>query len=200
MFLKIGFPDKEQKSIFIPAKEMLSHSKGFLALNNKYDMPFDKTYIDSMTNAELPETRQISEPNKKLLEVISKAIDGEVIYENDTFYVIKTNGLIEKDTVLLWDEPEENITPELIPMPVDILLELHRIGVQIFVATHSYNFAKYFEIKRKNSDKVLYHNLYKTAKGVKSQSANYFGEVKGNNIIEADYKLLDEVIEGNFDE
>lgn len=222
---EIGFPDKEQKSIFIPAKEMLSHSKGFLALNNKYDMPFDKTYVDIITNAELPETREVSELNQKLLDIISKIIDGKVIYENDTFYVLKTNGmkiefsleaeglrkfallwklirngLIEADTILLWDEPEANINPELIPVLVDILLELQREGVQIFVATHSYNFAKYFEIKRKNSDKVLYHNLYKTENGVKSQSEEYFGKLKNNPIIEADSKLLDEVIEGNFEE
>lgn len=222
---EIGFPDKEQKTIFIPAKEMLSHSKGFLALNNKYDMPFDKTYIDIITNAELPETREVSELNKKLLEIISRVIDGEVVYENDTFYVVKTNGmkiefsmeaeglrkfgilwklirngLFEKDTILLWDEPEANINPELIPVLVDILLELQRMGMQIFVATHSYNFAKYFEIKRKDSDKVIYHNLYKTDNGVKSQSSEYFGKLKDNPIIEADSKLLDEVMEGNFEE
>ena len=28
-------------SVFIPAGEMLSHSKGFLALNSKYKLPFD---------------------------------------------------------------------------------------------------------------------------------------------------------------
>lgn len=217
---EIGFPDKEQKAIFIPAKEMLSHSKGFLALNNKYDMPFDKTYIDSITNAELPETKEISPLNEKLLKVISKIIDGEVVYENDTFYVIKTNGikvefsleaeglrkfgllwklirngLIDKDTILIWDEPEANINPELIPVIVDTLITLQREGVQVFVATHSYNFSKYFEIKRTNKDKVIYHNLYKTSEGTKSESKEYFGELKNNSIIEADSKLLDEVIE-----
>lgn len=217
--------DFKIKDIFIPAKEMLSHSKGFLALNNKYDMPFDRTYVDIITNAELPETREISQLNQKLLDIISKIIDGKVVYENDTFYVIKTdgskiefsieaeglrkfgllwklirNGLIDKDTVLLWDEPEANINPELIPVLVDILLEFQRAGVQVFVATHSYNFAKYFEIKRENSDVVLYHNLYKTEYGVKAQSENYFGKLKNNPIIEADSKLLDEVIEGSFGE
>ncbi|GCD12736.1 AAA family ATPase [Clostridium tagluense] len=77
---EIGFPDKEQKALFIPAKEMLSHSKGFLALNNKYDMPFDKTYVDSITNAELPETKEISPLNEKLLKVISKIIDGKTVF------------------------------------------------------------------------------------------------------------------------
>lgn len=47
------------------------------------------------------------------------------------------SGLLRKNTILLWDEPEANINPELIPILVDIILELQRNGVQIFVATHS---------------------------------------------------------------
>lgn len=212
-------------SIFIPAKEMLSHSKGFLALNNKYDMPFDKTYIDIITNAELPETKEVSPINKSILNTISKIIGGTVIYENDTFYIVKENkqkvefsleaeglrkfgllyklirnGLIEKDTTLLWDEPESNINPELIPTLVDILIMLQREGVQIIIATHSYNLAKYFEIKRKENDDVYFHSLYKTENGVKVQSNDYFGELENNSIIKADSKLLDEVIEESFED
>ena len=215
----------ESNTIFLPAKEMLSHSKGFLALNNKYDMPFDKTYVDIITNAELPETREVSPINQKILDIISKIIDGKVIYENDAFYIVKhngnkiefsleaeglrkfgllykliRNGLIEKDTILLWDEPEANINPELIPTLVEILLELQREGVQIFIATHSYNLAKYFEIKRECSDKVLFHNLYKTDNGVKSQSNEYFGELDKNSIIKADSKLLDDVMEESLED
>lgn len=212
-------------SIFIPAKEMLSHSKGFLALNNKYELPFDKTYIDIITNAELPESKTISEISNKVLEIISKIIDGKVIYENDSFYIVKNdqrkiefsleaeglrkfgllyklirNGLIEKDTILLWDEPESNINPELIPVLVDILMMLEREGVQIIVATHSYNLAKYFEVKRKENDSVLFHSLYKTENGVKVQSDKYFGELDNNSIIKADSKLLDEVIEESLED
>ena len=142
------------KSIFIPAKEMLSHSKGFLALNNKYELPFDKTYIDIITNAELPESKNISEISNEVLEIISKIIDGKVIYENDSFYIVKKdqrkiefsleaeglrkfgllyklirNGLIEKNTILLWDEPESNINPELIPVLVDIMMKLSLIHI-----------------------------------------------------------------------
>ena len=211
--------------IFIPAKEILSHSRGFLALNNKFDMPFDKTYVDIITNAELPESKEISEINKKILKILSNVIDGEVVCEYDNFYVIKKdgskidfsieaegnrkfailwklirNGLIDKEAILLWDEPEANINPELMPILVDILIELQRCGVQIFLATHSYNFVKYFEIKRNLNDRVLFHSLYKTEQGVKCQSEENFGDLKNNSIIEADSKLLDEVIEGNFEE
>lgn len=80
-------------SIFILAKEMLSHSRGFLALNNKYKTPFDKTYVDILTNVELPETREVSGLNKNLLETISQIIEGEVVHENGAFYIVKSDGM-----------------------------------------------------------------------------------------------------------
>lgn len=217
--------DFKVKSIFIPAKEMLSHSKGLLALNNKYKIPFDKTYIDIIVNAELPEARETSELNDVLLKTISKVIGGEVLHANGTFYIVKTdgakiefpveaeglrkfgllwklikNGLLERGTVLFWDEPESNINPELIPILVELMLELERKGVQLFIATHSYNLAKYLEIKRNTKEQVLFHHLYQTIQGVKIDSDHYFGEIDDNPIIEADSKLLDEVIDGNFDD
>lgn len=213
------------KSIFIPAKEMLSHSKGFLALYNKYKIPFDKTYIDIIVNAELPEARETSKLNEALLHTISTVIGGEVLYENGAFYIVKIdgqkiefpveaeglrkfgllwklikNGLLEKGVVLFWDEPEANINPELMPVLVELMLELQRKGVQIFIATHSYNLAKYLEIKREKENQVLFHHLHQTVNGVKVSSDIYFGQLDDNPIIEADARLLDEVIEGNFDD
>lgn len=188
--------------IYIPVTEMLSHSKGFLALNSKYKIPFDPTEVDIITNAELPETREISKLNKSVIDKISNIIDGEVVYENDTFYILKKdgfkvefsveaeglrkfgllfklirNGLIENGSVLLWDEPEANINPELIPTLVDILLELQSEGVQIFISTHSYNLAKYFEVKRKEKNQVLFHSLYKKGNEVLAQTEEYFGKL-----------------------
>lgn len=217
--------EEYKEPIYIPVTEMLSHSKGFLALNSKYKMPFDKTEVDIISNAELPETRKISELNQKILDKISNIIGGEVIYENDTFYINKIegfkvefsaeaeglrkfgllfklirNGLIEKGSVLLWDEPEANINPELIPVLVDILLELQAEGVQIFISTHSYNLAKYFEVKRKDSNEVLFHSLYRKGNQVIADTNAYFGKLFNNKIISADEELLDEVFEKNLED
>ena len=169
---------------------MLSHSKGFLALNRKYKLPFDETQIDIISNASLPETREISATMAKILEKISTVIDGTVIQEDDVFYVVKhdgrkiefsleaeglrkfaliwkliRNGLLESGSVLLWDEPEANLNPELYELAAEILLELQKNGVQVFVATHSYNFAKYLEIRRTEPEQVQFHNLYRTSDG-----------------------------------
>ncbi|EHJ01891.1 AAA ATPase [Clostridium sp. DL-VIII] len=223
--MKSGKDNDGKDPIYIPVSEMLSHSKGFLALYDKYDVAFDSTERDIISNAELPETREVSELNKKVLDKISDIINGKVVYENDTFYILKDegfkvefsveaeglrkfgllfklirNGLIEKGSVLLWDEPEANINPELIPVLVDILLELQSEGVQIFISTHSYNLAKYFEVKRKENNQVLFHSLYKKGNEVLAQTEEYFGKLSNNKIISADEKLLDEVFEKNLED
>lgn len=224
------------QSVFIPTTEMLSHSKGLLALNEKYKMPFDGTQIDIVVNASLPEARNVPPYMQSILEKISQVIDGEVIQENDTFYVLKKdgqkldfsleaeglrklgllwklirNGLLETGTILLWDEPEGNLNPELFSLVAEILLELQRNGVQIFVATHSYNFAKYLEIRRSSKEQVQFHNLYKGTselpEGLRdtfhemeyrnnviySESAYTMDALHANHIMMADNKLLDEI-------
>lgn len=217
-------------SVFIPTMEMLSHSQGFLALNQKYKLPFDGTQIDIIVNASLPETRELPIYMNAILNKISDVIDGTILMENDAFYVLKKdgrklefsleaeglrklgllwklirNGLLESGTVLLWDEPEANLNPELFPIVVDILIELEEAGIQVFIATHSYNLAKWFEIRRKSKEQVQYHNLYKEiteeAKdsflqetGIFGKSAYYLSELKGNKIVAADDKLLDEAL------
>lgn len=112
-----------------------------------------------------------------------------------------------------WDEPEANLNPELYPLVAEILLELQKNGVQVFLATHSYNFAKYLEIRRTNKEQVMFHNLYKGHnllpddvqkvfpkmdsgdEAIYSQSADRMDEIKYNHIMTADNKLLDEVYE-----
>lgn len=224
------------QSVYIPTTEMLSHSKGFLALNQKYhNMPFDGTQVDIIVNASLPEVREIPLQMQGILEKISQVIDGTVIQEDDIFYVLKKdgrkvdfsleaeglrklgllwklirNGLIEKDTILLWDEPEANLNPELFPLVAEILLELQKNGVQIFVATHSYNFAKYLEILRNEEEQVQFHNIYKGISDVYDEvkdslkdirrsgtvccSSAYTLEKLGpNHIMAADIELLDRI-------
>lgn len=230
-------------SVFIPTTEMLSHSKGLLALNQKYKLPFDRTQIDIVVNASLPEARELPDYMEHILDKIGQAIGGTVTMENDTFYLSKKeghkidfsleaeglrklgllwklirNGLLEKGTVLLWDEPEANLNPELFPLVVDILLELEEAGIQVFIATHSYNLAKYFEIRRKRIKQVQYHNLYKKTSSeitinhylpentfiskyhTIGKSEYYLSQLRENNIVDADEKLLDEVLKKSLGE
>ncbi len=52
----------------------------------------DGTQIDIIVNASLPETRKIPFAMSKILDKLSAVIDGTVILENDSFYVLKKDG------------------------------------------------------------------------------------------------------------
>ena len=109
------------------------------------------------------------------------------------------NGTLEKGTILFWDEPEANLNPKAIPTLVEILLELQREGVQIFISTHDYVLSKYFEIRAMNDDKIKYFSLYKNDDdSVSFCHCTNFRELKKNPIISAYDKLLDEVIDKNM--
>lgn len=202
--------------LYIPVMEMLSHSKGLISLYEKYDLSFENVQIDIIQNAQLPETRKPADFERKLLDIISNVIGGEVIYEKEKFFVKKKdgikvdfemeaegfrkfallwklirNGLLHPGSILLWDEPETNINPELLPTLADILLELQRNDIQIILATHSYNLAKYFELKKNVNDKILFHSFRRTENMIHAVSDKIFGKITNNKLIEADERLLD---------
>jgi hypothetical protein len=89
---QVGADKTEYQRVFIPEKDMLSNSKGLLALYHNRDIPFEKQYIDILSNAQLPETRKISAICQTLLSIISKVIDGEVICNNDVFFIKKNKN------------------------------------------------------------------------------------------------------------
>jgi len=148
-------------------------------------------------------------------------IGGKVIYKNDRYYIKRPNGslisfaveaegfkklgliyrLIEtgyltEGSTLLWDEPDANINPTLIPEVVKILLELSMNGVQVFLTTHDYNLMKYFSMARKNYDKVAFFSLHKTDNGVACDCEDDYDLLENNPIIDANTKLLEDDIEG----
>ena len=200
--------------------EVLSHAKGFLALNNELKMPFDQTFIDVLSKAELPVTRQITPNAAKLLDKIKAIIDGEVVYESDMFYTVRgsgeripfsleasgfrklgllwkllRNGLLEARSILFWDEPEASMNPELIPNLVDMLFELQRGGVQIFVATHSYDVARWFELNKTEENSLKYFNLRRTSSGIEADVAEDYISLPNNIIEGAGEKLYVRIVD-----
>ncbi|GHV89864.1 ATP-binding protein [Spirochaetia bacterium] len=206
--------------IFIPAKDILEHSEGLLALNNTREIPFDQTYIDILSNAELGVTKEISETNKLILNKIKDIIGGEVEFENDTFYIVKSdgqkvpysleasgyrkfgllwklarNGLLEDGTILFLDEPENSLNPELMPELVNVLLELQRGGVQIFIATHSEILASYFAVNRKKDNEVNFFSLYKDGAQIKCNKSDRFDLLTPNTLTAEQVNLYEREIE-----
>ena len=208
----------KDKHIFIPVAEMLSHPEIY-PMSQKYNLPYNNSEIDVLENAMQPETKELTPNASKVLDIIRNTIGGEVVYENNTFFIVSENvktsfaltasgfqklgllwkllrnGLIESDSVLFWDEPENSLNPELMSVLVEILLELQRGGVQIFLATHSEILASYFDALRKNSDSVKFYSLYKNDETIKVDSSDRFGLLTPNTLTAEQVKLYKKKIE-----
>ena len=209
-------------SIFIPAKEILSHSYNLNAASEMENVQFDDTYLDIINAAKVDiSAGRNSDSKKAMLKAVERMTHGTVVYDakRDEFYLksgnskqefnlvaegirkmallwqLVKNGTLEKGSVLFWDEPEANINPIYIPIVVELLLELQRKGVQIFVSTHDYMFASYFEVKKAQGDRVLYHSLSHkdAADEIVYEKSEKFADLKNNPIIAAFDKLLNEM-------
>lgn len=213
-------------STFIPAKEILSNAWNLEAAVDKNNVDFDDTYVDIVTSAKIDiSAGKDSASRKKYLDILQRITSGKVLVEKEKFYLIPgnqakiefqlvaegirkiallwqliKNGTLEKGAVLFWDEPEANINPVNIPVMVDMLLELQRNGVQIFISTHDYIFAKYFEVKRKETDNVMFFSLFESENGIECEKNVFFKDLKENPIVKAFDKLLDEVYDKHLEE
>ncbi|MDR1194357.1 MAG: ATP-binding protein, partial [Peptococcaceae bacterium] len=102
---------------------------------------------------------------------------------------------LSKNSVLFWDEPENSLNPELVPVLVDILLELSQKGVQVFIATHSYDIARWFELSKKSDNTLRYLNLRKEDDRVVADVTDDYISLENNLIDEADDRLFKRVVE-----
>ncbi len=210
-----------ESSIFIPAKEILSNGYNLNAAVEKGNVLFDDTFLDVLNSAKVDASVGKNEENRsKMMKEIEKIIDGKVIYDSqkDTFYLKKgnskqefnlvsegirkmaliwklvKNGMLERGSILFWDEPEANMNPSYVPVIVDLLLALSRNGVQIFVATHDYFLSKYMDVRKESSDMVLYHSFRKAGDGVLYETENDFNLLDANAILETARMLYREEI------
>jgi AAA15 family ATPase/GTPase len=206
-------------SVFIPAKEMLTHSgieKDFTQRN----LPLDITLIDILNKSGVSTMKILPQEMQGVLTKISNLIGGKVVFVNDRYYVEKTDGVvidfaleaegfkkfgliyrlietgnITKGSVLIWDEPESNINPRNIPALADILLCLQEAGVQIFIATHDFFLTKYLDARKTSKNNVLYHALYKSNNQIRSEYAYGFAMLDHNSILKQSVELYKEEVE-----
>lgn len=211
---------KNTSSIYIPAKEILSNSYNLAAAIEKDNVRFDDTYIDIINSAKVDVTVGRNSKDRDIrLKAIEEIIGGKVTYdkERDEFYMkvanskrefnleaegirkmallwqLVKNGTLDKGAVLFWDEPECNINPAYISIIVELLYTLQKDGVQIFVSTHDYMLAKYFETRKKKDTSLLFHSFRKVGNIVEYSSARKFSDLDNNLIIKSFNDLLDEI-------
>jgi len=160
------FAATEVNNMLIPAKEIVSIQDVILrSFDIDKAFGFDKSYVD--LSRALSKTiqgrnyKEFSEARKQLNE----AIGGRIEYDEDkkawlfrdkerrifeiniTSEGIKRlaildlllgNHYLTRDSVVIIDEAEANLHPEMIRHFMEILVVLAKAGLQIFISTHSY--------------------------------------------------------------
>ena len=115
-------------------------------------------------------------------------------------WLLIRNGSLRPGAVLFWDEPETNLNPKLYGVVIDVLLELQRVGVQVFLATHDYVILRELDLQAQlQGDKVAFHSLYKDDEGqIACHTTDNFREIHPNAIMEAFDSIYDREIKRNL--
>ncbi|MGL4853592.1 MAG: AAA family ATPase [Phocaeicola sp.] len=158
---------REANSIFIPAKEILSIQAIIQeSRSERYNsFGFDDTYLD-LANALTPAQR--GNNYKAFASVRQQLVDklnGRIQYDEAKrewyfqdqanrkyamgttsegfkkiaiFDALLGNHYLSKDSVVFIDEPESALHPAFVSDFMALLFELSKVGIQFFIATHSY--------------------------------------------------------------
>ena len=197
---------------YIPAKDMLANAPGFRSLYAAREVHFEETYKDILDRAYLPALRDPAEyVSAETLERLEAELGGMVTIRGEEFFLsgeqgeieftllaeglrklgllwlLIRNGSLKPGAVLFWDEPETNLNPKLYGVVVEVLLELQRVGVQVFLATHDYVVLRELDLQAKEGDKVAFHSLYRSPETgeIACHTADKFLEIHTNAIMEA---------------
>ena len=208
------------ESVYVPVKEMLANAPGFRSLYAKRDIHFEEIYADILDRAYGPALRgPAPSERKRLLTILQKAIDGKVHAKNEEFFLrnkqgnlefsllaegmrklgllwrLIQNGTLLEGAALFWDEPETNLNPKLFGSVIEVLLELQRMGVQIFIATHDYAILKELDLQRREEDDLVFHSLYRDDGEIACHSVGTYLDIHPNAIAEAFTDLYDREVE-----
>jgi energy-coupling factor transporter ATP-binding protein EcfA2 len=155
--------DLKKSPVFIPTRELITLCPWFVSLYDSYNVPFEKTWRDTVLLLGAPSLRGPREIKvREFLTPIEEAMDGKVEVDgNGRFFLRVDGGKMEAALVaeglrkfamlarlistgvlleqgyLLWDEPETNLNPKLIKVLAKVIVGLADQGIQVFLATHS---------------------------------------------------------------
>ena len=208
--------EKPFESVYVPVKEMLANTPGFLSLYSQRDIHFEEIYADILHRAFRPAVREKPPlERQRLLTTLQRAINGKIHAKNEEFFLRSNQGnleftllaegmrklgllwlLIRNDTllegsVLFWDEPETNLNPAHFGPIIEILLELQRMGVQIFIATHDYVILNELDLRKTESDKINFHALSRINGKIVSRRSDDYGDIAPNAIADVYTNLYD---------
>jgi predicted ATPase len=203
------------RPVFIPAIDMMGHTKRFLTTYDDFRIDFDLTHRDIVGLLLGPERREPSEMIGAL-EGLFPRLGGEIMLEDERFYLsnaagrlpmpivaeglrkvatlvqLVRNGWLEPGGTLFWDEPEVNVNPILMEAIVGAILALARRGVQIFLATHSYVILKEIDLQTAKEPGLAEYFAFDASDGPTTVSqTNDFSQLSPNRILDEYSSLYD---------
>ena len=195
---------------------MLANAPGFRSLYSQRNIHFEEIYADILDRAYQPDMRRATPPeHEALLNTLQTAIKGKVNARNEEFFLrgnrgnlefslvaegmrklgllwlLIRNGTLLEGSILFWDEPETNLNPKLFESTIRILLELQRMGVQIFIATHNYIILQELDLQKKENDKIVFHTLYRDDGEINCRRSETYRNIHPNAIAEVFDDLYD---------
>lgn len=214
---------KDTSAVYIPPKEIISSTENFVSLYADYHIAFEETYYDLARLLERPLKRgsKTAEQNA-VLKKFGDIVDGSIIQKDKVFYLkvkgagefemglvsegyrklatimyLINSGSLTSDSILFWDEPETNMNPKMMQYIVDALIELARLGVQIFVTTHDYFVQQCFNMAamyRQDKNKPLQYrfiSLSKSENGIELEASDLLNGLEHNSVMEEFDALYD---------
>lgn len=171
----------EKRPVFLPTRELLTISPGFVSLYETTHLPFEETWRDTCILLDAPLARGPREYKiKELLMPLEKAMGGTVeLDKSGRFYLNVASGSMEMHLVaeglrklamvarliatgslldkgyLFWDEPESNLNPRIIKTVARTILQIANSGIQVFIATHSLFLLRELHILQKREFSIL---------------------------------------------
>ena len=209
---------KPERPVFIPAIDMMGHTKGFTEAYEEVRLDFDLTCRDVVNllrlerrNGKVPASLEAS-----LDKPLARLLGGEIERDDQgRFYLVNAlgrlpmpmvaeglrkiatlvqlerNGWLLPGTTLFWDEPEVNLNPLLMDEVVEAILPLARRGIQVFLATHSYVILKELDLQTRKGDAVRYFALHPGEGGTTVNATNEFALLRPNPILDQYDSLYD---------
>ncbi len=216
-----SLPKRDDNSIFLPPKEVLSLSNVILKSTvQERTFGFDATYADlvlALQNS--PQRGRNYESFSRSRKMLEEMFQGKVVFEegqwlykqgNTRFSIHGTaegikkiaildtllgNRYLTPGSVIFIDEPESALHPTAIVKLLDILGLLANQGIQIFMATHSYYVVKKMGLMAKQMNASI-PCLMPDEMGYWTHSCLLHDGMPDNDIINESIRLFEEEFEG----
>ena len=205
------------QSTFLPPKEVLTIQKIIRTMVEKYDLRgYDDTYYDLVKSLDIPIARgALSKGFKEADKELENSLDGRLVQKDGSFYFNKgkenfsisltaegvkkigiinqllKNKTIDKNTILIIDEPEVALHPTIIEKIAKILFDLSQVGVQIFIATHSYFLIKSFQLLAMEfNQNISFFNLDNSKNELTIETSNLKDGMPQNEVVDSSISLF----------